>query len=67
MKDWIMWVDPFDETNEIEFHCIHEKSAIEWAKKAAKRSNHVYDSDEQALDDFIVTNWAWKVEKPEIK
>ena len=37
--------------------------AVEMAKKGALKAGHVYDSDEDALMDFITIHWAWLVEK----
>jgi hypothetical protein len=41
-----------------------EEEAIEYQREyALKKYNFVYPYDQQALDDYIATNWAYYVEE----
>ncbi len=65
MTKYVEWVEPYDE------HCdITQilRLSVEDAIKAQKRSANIrnplfeFDSDERALEDFIVVHWANIVE-----
>jgi hypothetical protein len=38
------------------------KDATKVSKIIAEHEGHMYSNDEEALEDFIVINWAWLVE-----
>ena len=50
---WITWVEPFAPSNEAVYCTISEKTAVE-----VQRSIHEYETDEQALEDFMIVHWA---------
>ncbi len=53
---WIEWIEPFGPDNEPVYMRVTPETAIDVIKKA-----HPELTDDQALDEFIVVNWASKV------
>ena len=53
----IVWNEP-DENGQNKVFKISKEEAIEIQKASAKRFGIAYESDEQALSDFIIVNWA---------
>lgn len=47
-----------------EVKCITEAEAVAYQRKAGRLRNYEYQSDADALDDFMVVHWAWKQEQP---
>lgn len=39
---------------------VTEDEAISLQKKAADRKGFIYDSDLDALEDFLTVHWAWR-------
>jgi len=64
LERWITWVEPFGPNNEPVYMFVPESTAIAVSKDFAKRSNHTYTSDEEALSNFMDVHWAWFTEKP---
>jgi hypothetical protein len=58
----IAWDEP-DLTGNTVRKKLTVKEAIEHQKDAAERHNHVYQSDKEALRDFITIHWAWEEEE----
>jgi hypothetical protein len=56
---WIEWVEPYDESNDPVYLRIAATTAI-----AAMKRMHPYASDQDALEEFIVVNWATEVDIP---
>lgn len=64
MKLLVAMVPPHEECpSGIELYT--REAAIRIAKAAAAASNYVYESDERALEDFIVVHWAQWVDVTE--
>ena len=58
MNRWIEWVEPFGFTQKT-VHCrIKEQDAIEETKATGLKMGRVYESDDRALEDFMVAHWA---------
>jgi hypothetical protein len=54
----IHWVEPMGPESE-PIHCwISEAAAIRISKAVAKLKGHIYESDQQALGDFMAVHWA---------
>jgi len=51
--EWVEWIEPFGDTNGHVYMRVTKQQAIAAMKKA-----HPGLTDEQALDEFIVVNWA---------
>jgi len=49
---WVEWVEPYVDSDPV-YMRVSKDTAIK-----AQRRCHLYDSDEQAFDDFMVVNWA---------
>lgn len=45
--------------NPIEVSITREEAIIA-QRKAAATYEHIYDSDEEALNDFMTVHWAWE-------
>lgn len=58
----IEWAEPWGNYDAPCFVRVTKKDAIAQQKYNASLKNHVYASDEEALIDFIVVNWATVVE-----
>ena len=58
-QKWIEWIEPFGPNNEPVYMRVTEQTAIAVMKKA-----HPELTDEQALDEFIVVNWAARASSP---
>jgi hypothetical protein len=56
---WITWVEPFVNSGEPVYCTVSEKTAVE-----AQRQIHEYETDEQALEDFMVVYWAQFCDPP---
>jgi hypothetical protein len=55
----ICYVEPDENENHVEI-CMSEEQAIEYQKQKASNMSYEYESDQQALDDFIAVNWAYR-------
>ena len=56
---WIEWIEPFGPNNEPVYMRVPASTAIAVAKKNWNTPGHVYyENDQDALDDFMVVNWA---------
>lgn len=63
-KDWLQY-------NDLQSHGRHglisisKKAAIKYQREVTRQTHSIeYESDQQALDDFIVVNWAWEIPTP---
>lgn len=54
---WIEWVEPFVESDPVYLR-VSRETAIKYAKDGAAKHGHTYATDEDALMDFIIVNWA---------
>lgn len=62
---WLTFVEPFTKEKALPVYCfIDEETAIEAQKEAAAQSGHIYESNEDALDDFRVVHWASWCKEP---
>ena len=63
---WVEWIEPFGPHNEPVFCRVRPDVAIECSKAAAKKANpsFVYQNDQTAFEDFIITYWASTIPKP---
>lgn len=57
---WVTWVEPWGPNQEAIYCCAPASACIAWYQKYHKDL-----TDEQALDDFMVVNWASFTKKPE--
>jgi hypothetical protein len=55
---WIEWIEPFGPNNEPVYCRVPTSTAIAVAKYIAAKQGHMYESDQDALDDFIIVHWA---------
>jgi hypothetical protein len=61
VTEWIQWVEPFVETDtgtEPVIMRVSVPAAVAQARKTAALAGGKYDSDEEALADFMVVHWA---------
>lgn len=58
--DLIEWVEPSEDNQPITFTCS-EKEAIDRQRSIAASRGFTYESDDDALQDFMVVNWARRV------
>ena len=64
MKErWVEWVEPFGPNFEPVYMKTLASTAVMVQKKTAAFHGHIYDTDEQALEDFMIVNWASCIEK----
>ena len=64
MKEhWVEWVEPFGPNFEPVYMRTLASTAVMVQKKAAAVHGHVYENDTQALEDFVIVNWASCIEK----
>lgn len=62
---WITWIEPWGPNSEPVYSFAPESTAIAFQKSArSSKTNNPYRSDADALDDFMVVNWATFTEKP---
>lgn len=61
---YFAWVDPADSKSRPRVSIVGERTAIQMSKDAAAKHNYTYESDEDALTDFLAVYWAWEV-KPD--
>jgi hypothetical protein len=61
-KKWIEWVEPYGPNSEPVFLRVSEKTAIAVQKYKESQNGYTYKNDKQALDDFIICNWAYYIE-----
>lgn len=52
MARWVEWVDPYDKSFVAVLCYMRAEEAIK-----AQRKLHNYESDEEALADFVTVNW----------
>ena len=57
----IHWIDPDENGLPVERAITHDE-AVARQKVAAARRGYVYDTDTDALDDFMTIHWAWEKE-----
>lgn len=57
----IKWSEP-DEKGRTMNRTISEEEAIARQKAIAEKRGYKYLSDDEALNDFIACNWAWRSE-----
>ena len=55
----IHWTAPDEDGLPFE-HVITAKEAVARAKATAAKHGYTYDSDTDALEDFMTVNWAWE-------
>ena len=65
MARWVEWIEPFGPNNEPVYMSVPATTAIAVMQDVAKRRGGMYSSDEAALEDFIVVNWATIKERDE--
>jgi hypothetical protein len=51
---WVEWVEPYSDGNE----AVYMRMRVEDVIACQRRREPRYTSDEQALDDFVATQWA---------
>lgn len=61
---WVEWEEPYDNTGHVLVLRIPEEAAIITARATAASRGYIYDSDEQALEDFLVVHWGRVVNIP---
>lgn len=59
---FIEWIEPYGPNNEPVYMRVAEPTAIATMRASALRKGHVYESDTQALQDFMTVNWAQRIE-----
>lgn len=57
-QDWVTWVGPLGQDSETQYCFATVADAISVQRKVAKSYGHEYESDQAALDDFMVVHWA---------
>lgn len=59
-KIWVEWIEPFGPNNEPVFCRVLRETAIATQKVLTEKAKpgFIYETDEQALDDFVVVHWA---------
>jgi hypothetical protein len=55
---WVEWIEPFGPNSEPVYLSCPATTAV-----AVMMQAHPYESDQEALDDFIVVHWATVTEK----
>ena len=60
MSRWVEWIEPFGPNSEPVYMAVPEATAIAVMKDIANRHYppSFYRTDEDALQDFVVVNWA---------
>ena len=58
MSVWVEWIEPFGPNNEPVYLSVPATTAI-----AVMKHVHGYTSNEEALEEFIVVNWATITER----
>jgi hypothetical protein len=62
MTKYVEWIEPFDASGSIALICrLTVEDAIKWQQGAPERAGNKvfkYESDEQALEDFVTVHWA---------
>jgi len=62
---WVEWTEPFGPNNEPVYLRVSRETAIVVARATALTTEtHVYESDEKALEEFIIARWATIREEP---
>lgn len=61
MAEYIEWIEPFSDGNEP----VICRMRVEDVASVQRRREPRYVSDEQAIDDFVVTHWATRKEYAE--
>lgn len=58
---WVEWIEPFGPNNEPVYMRVEVAIAIAKQKDIASkmRKDFKYNSDNDALQDFIIVNWAY--------
>lgn len=54
-KDWIEWVEPYGPNSEPVYMRVSVKTAVSY-----QRMKYLYDTDDEALADFMAVNWAYR-------
>jgi hypothetical protein len=66
VTSYVEWIEPFDTSGSIPLICrLTVEDAIKFQLGAPERAGNTvfkYESDEQALDDFMAVHWARIVE-----
>ena len=64
---WVTWIEPFGPNSEPVYMFVPVKTAIAAMRSSAMKSKGFdYPSDDAALDDFMMCNWAEFCEKPKV-
>lgn len=50
---WVEWVEPFNADSDPVYLRVEKSVAIK-----TQKTLHAYDSDQNALDDFVTVHWA---------
>lgn len=59
----IEWIEPFGPSNEPVFCRVLPETAIAYQRRnALQAKNYEYESDEAALEDFMIVHWASKID-----
>lgn len=61
---WVEWVEPINGKSDPVFCRVRPEVAIQCSKEAAAKTGHVYESDQDAFEDFVVVHWALIKSKP---
>lgn len=62
MSKFLEYIEP-DEQDNPKIIRISVEEAIKKSKLVAEYADYTYESDEEALQDFIAVNWAYWVEE----
>ena len=54
----VRWDEPHPTGGVCECSCTAGQ-AIEHVRRQAEQRGYTYDSDQRALDEFMIVNWAW--------
>lgn len=66
MTKYVEWDEPFDLEGKVNTVCrVKVDEIIVWQRAQLENinSDFKYDSDEQALQDFVALHWGWVVEE----
>lgn len=63
---WVEWIEPFGPNSEPVFCRVRPEVAIAVSKRTAGMINpdYVYESDQDAFEDFVIVHWAYIEPKP---
>ena len=59
-QEWVEWVEPFGPNSEPVYCRVSKQTAIAAQRQSAStaKSGFIYETDIQALEDFMTVHWA---------